>query len=333
MEKYKVSILVAIYNIEKYLDKCIQSIINQDYNNLEIILVDDCSTDSSGEICDKYAKKDNRIKVLHHIHNTRLPGVRNDGLDIATGEYIVFVDGDDWLALDFVSYMIHVITKNNSDMGINLVNFTTRDNKQVEEKEVEIWLPERTTADLLYPRISIGAWNKIFKRDFIEKNKLRFLDLFTAEGFRFISDASQRANSIAVGYKKVYYYRLNNTESATTKYDINQSMTAIKVATDIKRDLLIRTPYVLDSINRHIWCSHFWNIRQIIALKYKKKYYYEYRKSIAYLRKNAFAVAKIETKFKTKIKCLLTGICPTLIARIINFKIKIELKKDLQHEN
>ena len=96
MRKKLISVIVPIYNVEKYLDKCIKSIVNQTYTDLEIILVDDGSTDGSGRICDTYAKEDARICVLHQ-KNAGRSGARNAGLDKASGEYVMFVDGDDWI--------------------------------------------------------------------------------------------------------------------------------------------------------------------------------------------------------------------------------------------
>lgn len=326
----KVSVMVAVYNIEKYIGKCIQSIIDQEYTNLEIILVDDCSTDLSGEICDNYAMKDDRIQVIHHENNTRLPGVRNDGLDYATGDYIVFVDGDDWLASDFVTYMLDVIIQTESDMAINLVNFTTRDKKQVAECKPQIWSAEKATAELLFPHLTVGAWNKIYNRAFIEKYHLRFkTDLYTAEGEFFINAAAQRANHVGVGYRKVYYYRLNNTESATTKYDIKQSEGAIYAMKEIEKNLIIRTPYVKRALNQHIWLNHFWNLRQILALKGKENYWEAYQESLTYTKKYAFSSAKGEPSVNKKIKYCLTGIFPVLAAKIKNALVDVKLKKDV----
>lgn len=331
-DNIKVSILVAIYNIEKYVGKCIQSILDQTYSNLEIILVDDCSTDTSGQICDKYSFQDDRIIVIHHKTNTRISGVRNTGLDIASGDYIVFVDGDDWLAADYVTYMLDVITRTKSDMAINLVNFTTRDNKQVTAHEPEIWSPEKATAELLFPHIAIGAWNKIYRRDFIEKNGLCFrTELFTGEGYRFISDVAQRANQVGVGYRKVYYYRLNNSESATTKYDIRQSKGALYTINGIKRDLIIQTPYIMSAVNQHIWLNHFWNLRQILALGLKDEESEAYQESLHYIKENMFSVVKGEYSFSKKIKYYLTGICPAFAARIKNLIFDVKLKGDVIH--
>lgn len=326
----KVSILVAIYNIEKYIGKCIESIINQEYRNIEIILVDDCSRDDSGKICDEYAKKDSRILVIHHENNTRLSGVRNTGLNHATGDYIVFVDGDDWLASDYVTYMLNVITETQSDMAINLVNFTTRDIKQVKSKKNQVWSAEKTTAELLFPHVTIGAWNKIYRRDFIEKYNLRFhSELFTAEGYRFINDAAQRSNHVGVGYRKVYYYRLNNEGSATTKYDIRQSEGALFALKGIERDLIIRTPYVMNALHQHIWLNNFWNLRQILSLKLKSKKRDSYMNSRNYIRKHALSVAKFEPAINKKIKYFFTGMFPVLAAKSKNVLFDLKLKIDV----
>jgi len=101
----KISVIVSIYNVEKYVEKSIQSIRNQTYENLEIILVNDGATDQSGNICDKYAKEDSRIQVLHK-ENGGLSSARNAGIAIATGEYIAFVDGDDWIDTNMYEDML-----------------------------------------------------------------------------------------------------------------------------------------------------------------------------------------------------------------------------------
>ena len=100
-KKCKVSIIVPVYNVEKYVERCIESIIKQSYKNLEIILIDDGSKDNSGKICDEYAEKDNRIKVIHK-KNGGLSDARNTGLNIADGEYICFIDSDDYIHKDLV---------------------------------------------------------------------------------------------------------------------------------------------------------------------------------------------------------------------------------------
>ena len=121
----KVSIIVAIYKSANFLDKCISSITDQNYKNLEIILVDDGSPDNSGTICDQHAMKDNRIKVIHK-KNGGTCDARNAGLAIATGDWIVIVDGDDWLSKDYVSYMMDMAHRTGAEMTMTDNIFTTR---------------------------------------------------------------------------------------------------------------------------------------------------------------------------------------------------------------
>lgn len=142
----KVSVLVAAYNVDKYIMQCLQSILKQTHKNIEIIVVDDCSQDSTVEICDSFEKQDSRVKVIHHSENQRLPGVRNTGLNNATGEYVVFVDGDDWLAEDCVEYLLTLALNNETEMAISRECFTTRDYTQIETDYVEIWDAEEATA-------------------------------------------------------------------------------------------------------------------------------------------------------------------------------------------
>lgn len=110
-----ISVIVPIYNVEEYLPRCIDSIINQEYKNLEIILVDDGSPDNSPKICDEYAKKDNRIQVIHK-KNGGLSDARNTGLRAAIGEYVAFIDSDDWIETDFISTLYRGI-KNGADIA------------------------------------------------------------------------------------------------------------------------------------------------------------------------------------------------------------------------
>lgn len=112
-----ITIVIPVYNVEKYLGRCIDSVIKQTYKNIEIILVDDGATDQSGNICDEYAEKDKRIKVIHK-KNGGLSDARNAGIDIATGKYISFIDGDDFVADNYVEKLYNLIKKNNSDVSV-----------------------------------------------------------------------------------------------------------------------------------------------------------------------------------------------------------------------
>lgn len=109
-DKILISVVVPIYNVEKYLNKCVDSLLNQDYSNLEIILVDDGSTDSSGKIVDEYKEKNKNIKVIHK-ENGGLSSARNAGLKEAIGQYIIFIDSDDWIDTKMISTLFNLIKK------------------------------------------------------------------------------------------------------------------------------------------------------------------------------------------------------------------------------
>jgi glycosyltransferase involved in cell wall biosynthesis len=323
-----ISIIVAIYNVDKFITKCIKSVCSQTYQNLEIILVDDCSTDNSGKICDEFALIDKRIRVFHHTTNRRQSAVRNTGLDNANGEYIVFVDGDDWLADDCVEYFLKLITKYSADLAISYNNFTSRDFKQISEEYTEIWNNETATANFLYSRISIGVWNKIYKREFIEKNRLRFKPLFTAEGFRFLSDCSQRTEKIAVGRRKVYYYRLNNENSATTLPDIRQGLNSLKALNGIEHDLIIKTPLVLASIRHHRWINHFYTLMIIIETKSIEDYLSIYKNCISYIRHHGLRVAIESNNISYGLRIILKTIFPVWVAKIAIKRKQLRLRMD-----
>ena len=115
MEEKKVSVIIPVYNVKEYVEKCVETVIKQTYSNLEIILVDDGATDGSGEICDKLACKDQRIEVIHK-KNGGLSDARNAGLKVVTGEYYLFVDSDDWISVNMVKRLVDCAEKEDADI-------------------------------------------------------------------------------------------------------------------------------------------------------------------------------------------------------------------------
>lgn len=172
-----ISVIVPIYNVEKYLNKCIESIINQSYSNLEIILVDDGSKDSSGIMCDSYILKDKRIKVIHK-ENGGLSDARNVGLDKAKGEYIVFIDSDDWIDEKMIEILYNIIKKNNSDISICDYFLAYNEEIQTQKEDIEIInLSNIEALKTIYDKdlgvCMIVAWNKLYKRNLF-KDDIRY---------------------------------------------------------------------------------------------------------------------------------------------------------------
>lgn len=159
----KVSIVVPLYKSEAFLPKLIDSVLAQTYTNFELILVDDESPDNSGKISEEYALRDSRIKVIHK-KNGGCCDARNKGLEAATGEYLMFADGDDWLESDCVEYLVDLMEKNDCEMATTDAVFTTRNRIQNDTDKVRIASKEETMADILYANIPLGGGIKSTQR-------------------------------------------------------------------------------------------------------------------------------------------------------------------------
>lgn len=171
MEEELISIIISVYNIEKYLPKCLETIATQSYRNLEIILVDDGSTDGSGAICDEFVRNDNRACVVHQ-RNLGSWAARNSGQRIAKGEYLMFVDGDDYMHLDTVTTLYQAINKTKQyDISIIDIKKTYNLNEDItgkkegpiEELSKDYWIPNLLKGDL-----SRNVWNKLYRAKLID---------------------------------------------------------------------------------------------------------------------------------------------------------------------
>ena len=260
----KVSFVVAIYRSEKFLDKLIMSMINQTYKNIEIILVDDGSPDNSGAICDKYAAQDNRIQVIHK-KNGGACEARNVGMDAATGEYICIIDGDDWLELDYVEYLMNLVRETGSDMAIADKIFTTRDRKQTVHDKIETWSAEKAACAIIYPYMVIGPWSKIYSTKLLRDNNITFSTKWSGEGLFFASTAAQYANHVGIGHRKVYNYRLNNAGSGLTHYNLQMATNAFENIRLIKERLHLNTVRLRRACDCHIWKNYLFILKMIIA--------------------------------------------------------------------
>ena len=164
--KKAVSVIVPVYNVEKFIFKTVNSILNQDYKNIKIILVDDGSPDISAKIIDELAKKDNRI-VCVHKENGGVSSARNAGLKIATGEYVIFIDGDDWVEPNYVSYLLNLVEKNKCEIGMNKNNYS---DDNMNSSDIEYVVSDEKAIEWIYlGNIFVAVWNKIYSMPFLKK--------------------------------------------------------------------------------------------------------------------------------------------------------------------
>lgn len=226
-----VSVIVPVYNVSKYLNRCVDSILNQTYRNLEVILVNDGSKDDSGAICEQYTKKDKRVRVIHK-KNEGLGFARNSGLDIANGEYVTFIDGDDYIGDTRIEYML--ATMNNCGADTCMTGFTkeiTRE-KKIQYPHVNYGnnyshssvmkniLPKMCGADESgHDYIEMSVCMVIFSNKIIQENMLRFVSEreLISEDLVFDFEYYPLANKVCITDTCDYYY-CDNENSLTTKY-------------------------------------------------------------------------------------------------------------------
>ena len=215
-----ISVIVPIYGVESYLHQCVDSIINQTYNNLQIILVDDESPDNCGKMCDEYALCDARIQVIHK-KNGGLSDARNAGLRVAQGEYIVFVDSDDWMQLDGIDYMYHLAMKHSADLVIGGVEKIDDDTKNViwtttteNQTFSECYTKQEAMKDMLIN--GCASWARLYKRNIHIDIQFPVGEINEDEAIVF--DILERCQTIVKTNRVVYKYRYRCQSITSTKW-------------------------------------------------------------------------------------------------------------------
>lgn len=227
-----ISIIVPVYKVEPYLEKCIQSIINQTYKNIEIILVNDASPDNCGNICDEYALKDSRIKVIHKEYNTGLSDTRNIGISRAIGEYIGFVDSDDYVNETMYENMYKLLIEKDADVCI--CNFYNVEGDKFSIKNPKKGIREYSKIEILKEilidrEIQSYAWNKLYKRTLFNNIKYPIGKKYEDIGTTFY--LLEKCNKVVVSDEPEYYY-LNRSDSIVNTTDEQTIMDYIDIIND-----------------------------------------------------------------------------------------------------
>ena len=254
MNKEKlVSIILPIYNVEKFLSSSIESAINQTYKNLEIILVDDGSKDNSGKICDEYSKKDKRIKIIHKV-NGGLSDARNAGLDIAKGEYIYLLDSDDYIETTTIEKCINRLEQDQSDLVIFNFRYCDEEGNTIESTSKEIDIKSIWSIDDFWNYIdhpenkevsiaSVVAWNKLYKKEIFDN--LRYIKGRINEDSLIITDIIVKVNKISYISEKLYSYRMRSGSIMASR--------GVKGITDSPIGVVKRCEYLYE----HNYIEHF----------------------------------------------------------------------------
>lgn len=223
MNTPKLSIIVPVYNVENYLGECIESILRQTFRNYELILVDDGSTDRSGEICDEYAAKDDRIAVVHK-ENGGLSDARNAGIKVCKGEYVTFVDSDDFIDRDTYELNMDIVLTNSS-IDILQYPYVRYDGKNDYTAECKLTKDIKGHEDIFKnlwsgSPISYSVWNKIYKRAIVEETSFAKGRYF--EDCMFVYDIYKNVQNYYLSDIGLYYYRIRNN-AITSGWTFNKN--------------------------------------------------------------------------------------------------------------
>jgi glycosyltransferase involved in cell wall biosynthesis len=301
-QEERISVIIPVYNVEKYVGRCIESVLGQTYRNLEIWLVDDGATDSSGKICDEYARKDERIRVIHK-ENGGLSDARNTAIEKMTGKYVTFIDSDDFVADCFIERLYRHARKYQAEVVISGFLPTKKTTAEYTlEKKIEIYTAEEALKELLYQKkYNTSAWGKLYLSSLFEqvrypKGKL-YEDICTT--YQLI----EQSTKIAFDSSKLYFYYQDSVSIVRSEFNIR------------KMDYVYNTKILYDFIYenypslrkaadfRYLWANlHIW-----VNIPDQKKYQ-KYCKTLERnIKRYRFAVClDKEVALKAKISILLS---------------------------
>lgn len=277
-----ISVIIPVYNVERYLTKCIDSVIKQTYTNLEILLINDGSTDNSPKICEEYKNKDRRIKVIHK-QNGGLSDARNVGIENAQGKYITFIDSDDDIEVDYIKYLYNLIEKYNTHMSIAAYTVVSKDKKinigqGYEEEKV---LDEKKCLERLLCEqgLSVSACAKLYEKSLFENIKFPKGKLCEDNGTTY--KLIMKCNKIAYGSKSVYNYYKRENSIMTSTFNMKK-LDLIELTDKMCDDIESKYPELKFSTDKKRIVSRFSILRQMLvgklneeqktALKEIKKY-------------------------------------------------------------
>ena len=278
----KYSVIIPVYNVEKYIHRCLKSIISQNYDDLEIIVVDNGSTDSSGSVCDTYANEYSNISV-YHIENHGVGSARNFGLSKARGEFIYFVDSDDYLVgnlfADFADKLV-------LDLDLAVFSYYNSFEEDLTEKHrTEKSLPfkgnydkdgfikifkELFLSDMLYT-----VWNKIYRREFLLENNLSFEQYELGEDVRFNLDLYREVKKIYLSQDSYYVYVIGRKGSAMSGYNpkrLQYQLQELKMVDNLLSDWNLDSSVLVNTVKARILMSNIYNItKQNLSVNRKVK--------------------------------------------------------------
>lgn len=280
-----ISVIVPVYNVEKYLGKCLDSILDQTFEDFEIILVEDCSTDNSKKICGEYAGRDGRIRCIYQEKNGGLGKARNTGIVNARGKYLMFVDSDDYIDSRMLEVLYENITQNGADVASCGVYHVFQQRKIPQYDKIEKFLCSAEEAFgllLLGDKIPGTAWNKLYRVELFET--LRFPEGIFYEDIQFHTDLMQMIDRFYVDTTPLYYYLHRSGSITTMKFD-SRAMTYIYAYEDTLKVIEQKYPAIIPQARFKLTWAYFCIFDRMLQQDDFKKIK-EYHKVKTFLKRN-----------------------------------------------
>ena len=286
-----ISIIVPVYNVEEYLDKCVDSIVHQTYDNLEIILVDDGSPDNCPKKCDNWAKKDKRIKVIHK-KNGGLSDARNKGIEASTGRYITLVDSDDYIENDYVEFLYNLLADNDSDMSVckHRVIYEKAGTLNCYTGNFYNLNPKEALEMMLYGNdFDLTACEKLYKRELFNNIKYPKGRLFedSATTYKLIDIC----NKISFKSEPKYNYFVRSNSITTNSFN-NKKMDLITSTKEMTDYIIKKYPVLKNAVNRRLMYAYLSTLTQLCKSSNYRDYPDELNEMMNYIKKNRKEVLK-----------------------------------------
>ena len=321
MMKEKISIIVPVYNVEAYLERCVESILKQTYTNLEILLVNDGSTDKSGELCDKLALRDHRIRVIHK-ENGGLSDARNRGIDEASSNLIGFIDSDDYIDEDMYETLYRQMVASKADLSMcgHYDVYHQIPEKQVAEIKTWELMPEEAIKMVMEAKIlSVTAVNKLYKKALFEQ--LRFRIGKIAEDAFIMVDLIHQCSKIVATNEKKYYYVHRENSITTQKFSL-KFLNVIEAYEQNAKIISENYPDLYDvAIMRLNWAYFYVLDRLLVDNDFKDKVLED--RLISYLKKNKKSIL-MDSRFTRARKMIFLALC---LSRKLYLKILLAQTK------
>ena len=308
MENNIISVIIPVYNVKQYIERCIDSILNQTYKNIEIILVDDGSTDGCDEICNMYAEKDKRIKVVH-IKNSGVSNARNVGLKLANGNFITFVDADDYIDMTCIEKMYKLCTDEQCDIGIIGIlenNELAKKTNASGESTNMVLSAEDALKEMLNEKYYYGnVWGKIYKTN-IWKDTYFNENTAIGEDMEVLYKVLLKSNKVNVNTnERLYYYTKNRNDSATKSNYNKKWEKEIAICENILKECRENHKNVFPfALKRYIRINYSCIVNILTYDSKNKEIYTELRKNILKYKKDGI-YNKFDLKMKVKIRLVL----------------------------